>query len=419
MKGTLAQSTILIVMVVVRILTMLVAFKFLSNHFGASGFGLLSQVMAVAALFSTFAGGGLSNGLVKEVAGTPGHTEKLLWLKAGLTISFASAALLAAVSLGLYLFGAKAILDDSQLAWAFLLIGVAQIFTSAGNTVQAYLSGIKDISSVAFAGIIGAVLSVLIIVVGSYGFGFDGAVAGCAILALSPSLFAIVFLALKQPIRRANILPFQFDKVRMKTLLHYSFAMIIAAAAVPVVLIYMRLRLSQTAGWDVVGHWQAVSRIGDAYIQVFGALFLSIVLPKLAAQSARQNLKSMFTMMPPIMGLFLCGGFIFWMFSTQILTLAYSRSFVSSSSYVLPQLIADFCKILSSFFIFRFVAMGRPYMQSLGEVVQAVIMLVTFTSLLPSLGGLAAVWSYGVGAGAVLIFSVIATAVDGSSRRVA
>ena len=50
MKDTFGQSALLIVMVAVRILTMLIAFKFLSNRFGVSGFGLLSQVMAVAAL---------------------------------------------------------------------------------------------------------------------------------------------------------------------------------------------------------------------------------------------------------------------------------------------------------------------------------------------------------------------------------
>jgi O-antigen/teichoic acid export membrane protein len=419
MKGIIGQSALLIVMVVFRILTMLIAYKFLSNRFGASGFGLLSQVMAVAALFSTFAGGGLTNGLIKEVSGAPDEKEKMLWLSAGLTISIASAAVLAIISVGLYLFGANPVLGDPALAWVFLLIGFAQILTGAGNTAQSYLSGIRDIRSVALVGVIGAALSVFLIVILSFMFGITGAVVGCAILALSPSLFAIVFLALKRSFKFSHIITLRYEKARVRSLMHYSLAMIVAASAVPLVLIFMRLRLSQTAGWDTVGHWQAVSRIGDAYIQVFGALFMSIVLPKLADLKGKENITVMLKFIPPIMGLFLFGATVFWLFSSQVLALAYSKSFVSSSSYVVPQLLADFFKILSSFFIYRFVAMGRPYVQALGEVIQAIIMLATFLILLPGLSGQAAVWSYGAGAGAVLIFAIVATTVDGSRRGVA
>lgn len=419
MTETVRKSLIIISMVTLRILTMLIAFKYLSNHFGVAGFGLLSQVMAVAALFSTFAGGGLSNGLVKEVAGAESQVEKISWLKAGLTISFVSAAMLCAISFGLYLFGAKAVLDNSKLAWVFLLIGSAQILTGAGNTVQAYLSGIRDINSVALAGIMGALFSVSLIVLGSYFFGLEGAVFGCAILAFSPSLFSILFLVTKQPNSLSSFLLGKFDVRRVRILLHYSLAMIVTAAAVPLVLIYIRLRLSQTGGWEVVGRWQAVARIGDAYIQVFGTLFASILLPQLASLSGRKNLQVMLRFIVPFMSLFLFGGTVFWMFSPQILTLAYSSNFTSSSAFVLPQLAADGFKILSSFFIYRFVALGRPQMQALGEIIQAVTMFVTFIVLLPNFGGLAAVWSYVAGAAMVLVFAATATAVDGSHYRVA
>ena len=86
---------------------------------------------------------------------------------------------------------------------------------------------------------------------------------------------------------------------------------------------------------------------------------------------------------------------------------------------MLPQLAADGLKILSSFFIYRFVALGRPQMQALGEIVQALTMFVTFIVLLPSFSGLAAVWSYAAGAAMVLVFAAVATAVDASHRRVA
>lgn len=417
-KGILGQSTTLIAMVVIRAVTMLFAFKFLSNYFGASGLGQLSQVMAVAALFSTFAGGGLSNGLVKEVAGANDADDKTSWLKAGLLFSFVSSAGLLLVSLSLFLWGAPLIFGDAKLSWIFLIIGVAQIFTAMGSTAQAYLSGMRDIRSVALAGIIGALVSVFSIITLSFVFGFNGAIFGCAVLALCPSLFAIVFLLKKHALKISDLLYFRFDKVRMKLLAHYSLAMLITASAVPIALIFMRLRLSQHESWDVVGHWQAVSRIGDAYIQVFGVLFISIILPKLANLNGQENFVATLRFIPPVMTLFLCGAFVFWIFSPTILTLAYSSSFGASNNYVLPQLIADFFKILSSFLVYRFVAIGRPYLQAVGELVQAIAMLLTFLVLLPWIGGPAAVWSYVIGAATALIYTLAMTAIDGSHRQV-
>lgn len=419
MKSSLGQSAILVTMVVVRAFTMLAAFKFLSNHFGAYGFGILSQIMAVGALFSTFSGGGLTNGLIKEIAGASTQIEKSNWFQAGLTISIASALLLALVSIGLFLWGSDAVLGDSKLAWIFLLIGVAQGFTGIGSTAQAYLSGIKDIRSVATAGICGVVLSALLIVSLSFVFGFEGAAVGCALIALSPALFALALLALKQSIRPSSLFIFEFDKARLIQLMHYSLAMLATASVVPLVLIYVRLRLSQISGWEVVGHWQAVSRIGDAYIQVFGALFISLILPRLANLNSKESFVATLGFIMPVMGLFICGAIVFWTYSPLILSLAYSQSFRSSSVFVFPQLLADFFKILSSFFIYRFVALGRPYMQALGEVVQASFMLLAFSLLLPSLGGLAAVWSYGAGTIAVLIYALVATGIDGSYRQAA
>ena len=85
---------------------------------------------------------------------------------------------------------------------------------------------------------------------------------------------------------------------------------------------------------------------------------------------------------------------------------------------MLPQLIADFFKILSSFLVYRFVAIGRPYLQAVGELVQAIAMLLTFLVLLPWIGGPAAVWSYAIGAATALIYTLAMTAIDGSHRQV-
>nr|MBA2258321.1 O-antigen translocase [Acidobacteriota bacterium] len=61
-----ASVTMLVAMVLVRMAALLALMKFLAVRFGTEGFGQLSQILAVGALFSVLAGGGLTNGIVRN-----------------------------------------------------------------------------------------------------------------------------------------------------------------------------------------------------------------------------------------------------------------------------------------------------------------------------------------------------------------
>jgi O-antigen/teichoic acid export membrane protein len=413
MGSAIRQFTLLIAMVVARILAMLVAFKYLSIHFGPTGFGKLSQVMAIAALFSTFAGGGLSNGLVREIAASRSLESRAAWLKAAFSIAALSVVVLAGIAIVLFFFGAQVFLDDVGLAWVFILIGVAQIGTAIGNTALAYLSGLNAVKYYSMAGIFGSIFSVLFVIAASHFYGFYGAVAGSAVFALSPSIFAIGFLVLKMPGHLGEALMQNVDWIKIRTLANYSLAMVVAAAAVPMALVHIRSSLGQTNGWNTVGEWQSVARIGDAYIQVFGVLFANFLLPRLSATTGIERRKIMQKFSTSTVVLFLGGGIIFYIFGARVLSIVYSSDFANAVQYVAPQLLADFFKILASFFVFRYVALGRPNIQALGEVIQAIVMLFVFQYLLPTHSGLSAVWSYVAGAAVVLLYVSLKTYFEG------
>jgi O-antigen/teichoic acid export membrane protein len=417
MNDTIRQFGLLIIMVVARILAMLVAFKYLSVQFGPTGFGKLSQVMAIAALFSTFAGGGLFNGLVREVAASKDAQTRAAWLKAALAISVASIFILGVLATVLYGFGASIFLHDTTLAWVFILIGFAQIGTAIGNTALAYLSGLNAVRFYSIAGIVGSVFSVVFIILASHYFGFSGAVAGSAIFALAPSIFALAFLLIKMPEQVARLYAVSIERTKIKILSSYSLAMILAASAVPAILVYMRSRLGQSAGWNVVGEWQSVARIGEAYIQVFGVLFANFLLPRLSAapETARTEVMQKFVL--ATLSIFFFGAIIFYFFAPFVLATVYSAEFSNATLYVLPQLLADFLKIIASYFVFRFMAYGRPNVQAIGEMIQAVVMLVAFQLLLQHLQGIAAVWAYVAGAACVALFVAMLTTFDRTSRK--
>ena len=405
-------------MVTTRILSMLVVFKYLSVQFGPAGFGKLSQVMAIAALFSTFAGGGLFNGLVREVAASKDAETRSAWLLAALCISFFSTIILGISAVLLYFFGTKIFLDDVTLAWVFALIGLAQIATAIGNTALAYLSGLNATKYYALAGILGSAFSVVAVVVATKQYGFSGAVAGSAVFALAPSIFALAFLFFKMPDQIVQLRSANFEIAKVKKLATYSLAMIVAAMAVPAALVYIRSHLGQTSGWSVVGEWQSVARIGDAYIQVFGVLFANFLLPRLSTSEGDQKSAIMTQFVKATLLLYFLGALCFYVLAPAILNIVYSAEFSRAKIYVLPQLIADFFKIVASYFVFRFMALGRPNVQAAGEVIQAVIMVLTFHLLVQKLQGPAAVWSYVAGAACVALVVAALTVRDKSTGTV-
>ncbi len=97
-----APVAMLVAMVVVRTAALLVLMKFLAVQFGTDGFGQLSQILAVGALFSVLAGGGLTNGIVRNLAASNSPSDHLGWIKAALPIAGASAVLLALVAWFVY-----------------------------------------------------------------------------------------------------------------------------------------------------------------------------------------------------------------------------------------------------------------------------------------------------------------------------
>jgi len=406
---TFNQSSLLILVAVFRILVLLIAFKFLTQAYGRAGFGTFSQILAVAGLFSVFAGGGLMNGLIREISGSKTEQDRTEWMSAALRISFVSAGILAVVSILLYALFADMILDNPALSWIFLIMGVVQIGTGVGNIALAYFTGTQSVKSLAGASILGAITSLIIILLASWFFGYSGAAFGCAILALGPSIFGISFLSFthRKLLRTAIIT--SAPKSKTKRLVRDCMSMLVAAICVPIALISIRSGLGLHSGWEAVGEWQSVAKIGEAYMQIFGILFISILLPRFAAVSPIKSLSLMTKASLPILSLFLCGACVFYLLSDQILELAYSQEFIPASIYVAPQLAGDLMKIIASLFVYRFVAMGKPSVQALGEVLQAIVMVSFFWLLLPYLGSITAVWSYVAGTGVVMIFAALTT----------
>jgi O-antigen/teichoic acid export membrane protein len=93
----------LVLSTAVRLAAGLVLLKYLAWQFRPSIFGLLTQVMAVAAVFYLFAGGGITSGIIRNISAAQSQDEQRRWMSAANTITLLSSIVLAAVALVLAL----------------------------------------------------------------------------------------------------------------------------------------------------------------------------------------------------------------------------------------------------------------------------------------------------------------------------
>src|SRR6476619_1232571 len=120
-----ASVGMLVAMVAVRTLALLALMKFLAVQFGTEGFGQLSQILAIGALFSVLAGGGLTNGIVRNLAAAGTPHERAAWIRASFPIAAGCALVLGAIALVLYQTAASALFPGQDLAFVLVIIAIS------------------------------------------------------------------------------------------------------------------------------------------------------------------------------------------------------------------------------------------------------------------------------------------------------
>lgn len=398
----------LVSMVLIRTAALLVLMKVLAVLFGSDGFGQLSQVLAIGALFSVLSGGGLTNGIVRNVAAAGDQGERLAWIKAAVPIAAAAAGVLGAIACLLYFTAASALFPGQEIGFVLLVMAISQAVVGFGNIANAYLSGTHQVRTFATANTIGSMLAAVVVAALALAGGFRGAAAGCAAMALMPALVSLV--AAGRRVDWWELRSAAFDRVRSLVLLRFGTSMYVAAAAVPLVWVYVRSDLALRTGWDAVGLWQSVSRISEAYMQVFGVIFMNYALPHLAAARGSDRMRRLRNLGLLVFALFVPGAAVLYLFGDIVIALGFSPAFTSATVYLAPQIIGDACKLVSLLFVYYLMSLNRAAILAAMELLQAGLIVLGYWRLLPVLGDRAPVVSYAAATAVVMVVTLALTA---------
>jgi O-antigen/teichoic acid export membrane protein len=397
---------LLIVSTAVRLAAGFVLLKYLAWQFGPTTFGLLSQVMGTAAIFYLCAGGGITNGVIRNLSAASLEDERHRWMSAATTITVLSSTILAAVALALALFGSNAIFGDPAYAPVFVGIAGAQILLGFGNLALAYFSGMGDVRTFATAQIVANLLSLLLLVALAESLGLAGAIAG---LVVGPAMVGVV--ALWRFLRRkssVDMLRIVWDPPLLKDLLSYAAVMASSVAAVPIAQLFIRMDMSERLGWQAVGYWQAVAKISDASMLFIGVILINYLLPQLSRRTdAASALRFLARFGTLLLGLFVVGCGLIYLARDYILLIIYSEQFLVASSLVLPQLIGDTLKTATLLLYYYVMSRGRVLVVFLAELALGVALYVLYLLLVPHYEAIAPIYAYVAAYAGILLVMIV------------
>src|SRR5262249_29431348 len=315
--------------------------------------------MGVAAIFYMFAGGGITNGLIRNISAAHSAEEQDRWMSAGITISALTPVALGVIAITLGLLDGGAILGDPSYRWVDVVIAITQVVVGAGNIVLAYFSGIGNIRTFATAHIAGNTLSLFFLIVLVQAAGLAGALFG---VVLAPAIISAIALwqFLPRGGHRDIFFRISWEPPLLKNLISYAAVMVCGATAVPLAQLMIRLEMGHSLGWSFVGYWQAVAKVSDAYMLFVGVVFINYLLPKLSRlQQDASALRVLWRFGAPMFGIFILASITMYVARNYVILIIYSRSFLPASDLVLPQLVGDAARIAALSLQYYFMSRKR------------------------------------------------------------
>ena len=373
----------------------LVAMKIIASDFGPEGLGQLGQFMGFVALLSAFACGGASVGVTRLVSELHRQRASLrAVLQTASCICFVSCAVSSAIvffwadSISLALFKSPTYSIPLQ-AGCLLFLPIA--FSSLG---LASLSGLSASPVLSFVQVGSAIAGALGLVVSIKVGGQQGATLGLLWIAASPSFFFFCWWMTKREDGLSLFLPV-YHKATFSILLRYSLLALLSVTCHQAALFFLRSWLHATNGWHSVGHWQAMSRMSDAYLQMFNIFLLTYFFPKLTGEIAlaklRRELNQAYSYVLPVLGGVLIFGYC-W--RDLIIRFFLDTQFYPVRDLFLPQMLGDFAKIAA--YIPGYLALARGYMPALilADPLQMCLLLIISRIVVQDFGAVGIAWAY-------------------------
>ncbi|QWA11535.1 lipid III flippase WzxE [Sodalis ligni] len=373
----------------------LLVVKLLAVSFGPGGVGQAGNFRQLVTVLGVLSGAGIFNGITRYVAQYRHQPESLRRvLGTGSTLVLGSSALLALVFLwaagpiGRALFGHDHY-RSVIYAVAFIQLGIAY-----ANLMLAILKGFRDAAGNALAVGCGSILGAGAYFLSYYLGGYQGALAGLALVPAATLLPAALIVARRRKVRLADLRP-AWDRILATELGKFTLMALMTSFTLPVAYILMRNLLARHYSWSEVGIWQGVSSISDAYLQFITASFTVYLLPTLARLTDKRDIskeiaRTLLFVLPAVAVVSL----VLWLMRDIAIRLLLSAQFDAMRDLFAWQLIGDVLKVGAYVFGYLVIAKASLRFYLLTELSQFILLTGFSHWLIPLHGALGATQAY-------------------------
>lgn len=355
----------------------LVISKVLAIYVGPAGMALVGNLRNFQTSLESFATLGFQNGIIKYTAQLKEDNKQFKKLISTVSITIALFILLFGIGLfifrepiSFYLFSSENNYEIIIKAIIFSLpfYGFSLFFTSLINGLEKY----KKVVYISIIGnIIGFFFSLFLVL----NFNVKGALFAM-VLAPTTNFFIASFFVFKE-IKLFQFIRLKFfDKRILKNLSSYSAMALFSAITGPMIYIFLRNHLIDTAGINTAGFWESMSRISSYYMLFVSSLMSMYFLPQLAVSNEEETKLIFRNYFKTIVPVFLLGIVLIYFCRNLIISLLFTEEFQPVSSLFFWQLLGDFFKVCSWILALHFLAKRQTFAYFVTEILSYSMLII-------------------------------------------
>lgn len=347
----------------VSLLCQFVVAKLVAVYLPVSDFGIIGQYLSLIYIIQFIGGGIISSGVIKyfsEYATDRGVEFQNLFssvITLVLILSILSTVMFIPLSHTMSVF----LFRTGHYTQPLMLLGVAIFPYSLLRMVLSMYSGLSYIRGYAS---LNMMLSIgLLIIVCTY---FIMNKSLISVLYAFPSAYIVllpIFLYFLRKLKlQEKIINFRLkiDSKQAKNLICFSLMPAVSVLLAPISQIVIRRYISSSANWNLIGNWQAMNKISDAYMLIISMFLLNYFMPKISAlktmTSISTELKKFCMRLLPFASLV----FVLSIACRKwIILILYSKKYLSISVPLLFQFGGDFFRVMALVFVYVLIARAK------------------------------------------------------------
>lgn len=359
----LRTSALNAVAVAIRVLSSIALNKIIAIYVGPNGYAVIGQFQNLVAMLTTFANGGMNNGVTK---GTAEHFDDQdrqirLWRTAG-TVTIVSASLVGIAIIVLSGPIAQYVLNDRRYRDVFIWLGLSLGLIALNGLLLAILNGKKQIKLFVGINITGSLVGLALTGILTIALGLHG-----ALVALSLNQAVVFFVAavacLRQPWFRMPMLFGAVDRHSLLQLCKFTAMTLTSAIVVPLTQIMIRRHLIGSFGMANAGYWEALTRISTLYLTVVTVPLSIYFLPRFAEiRKAGELRREIYHGCAIILPFTIAGAATLFLARDIVVNVLFTKGFTPMRELFLWQVVGDVFKVMG--WLLGYVLIGRGMARS-------------------------------------------------------